>query len=122
MYSRALSYIAVENGLYSLSPKELAIALSKDILTTSDFQKIVGTDSDANQNIRLAAFRNLVEPFKDELKDEISAISYETLLKLLSRKGGHIRKSLKEVKETKKKGSPLKKRVVLGYRDEFHSS
>ena len=110
MYSRALSYIAVENGLYSLSPKELAIALSKDILTTSDFQKIVGTDSDANQNIRLAAFRNLVEPFKDELKDEISAISYETLLKLLSRKGGHIRKSLKEVKETKSPEQLLKTR------------
>tara|TARA_R100000353_G_scaffold42559_2_gene33926 strand:- start:2328 stop:3428 length:1101 start_codon:yes stop_codon:yes gene_type:complete len=110
MYSRALSYIAVENGLYNHTPKELAVALSKDILTTTDFKKIVGTDSDANQNIRLAAFRNLIEPYKEELKTEISSISYETMVKLLSRKGGHIRKTLTENKPTKTPEQLLQKR------------
>ena len=76
----------------------MAVELTKDILTTSDFIKIVGNDSGSNQNIRLSAFRNLVSPFKDDLKNEISSVSYETLLKLLSRKGTHIRKTILESK------------------------
>ncbi len=98
MYARALSYIAVENNLNFHSPEELAIALTKDILTTSDFIKIVGTDTGSNQNIRLSAFRNLVNPFKDLLQQNISEASYTTLSKLLSRKGCHIRKTLLESK------------------------
>ena len=98
MYSRALAYIAVENKLLDYAPKELAVELTKDILTTSDFIKIVGNDSGSNQNIRLSAFRNLVSPFKEDLKNEISTVSYETLLKLLSRKGTHIRKTILESK------------------------
>jgi len=99
MYARALSYIAVENNLNDLLPEELAIALTKDILTTSDFIKIVGSDSGSNQNIRLSAFRNLVNPFKDKLQSNISEVSYSTLSKLLSRKGCHIRKTLLESKK-----------------------
>jgi len=110
MYSRALSYIAVENGLYNKTPKELAVALSKDILTTADFKKIVGNDSDANQNIRLAAFRNLVDPYKEELKTDISSVSYETLNKMLSRKRGHIRKSMNENIKAKTPEQLLEKR------------
>ncbi|HAI39837.1 MAG TPA: hypothetical protein DCM40_17925, partial [Maribacter sp.] len=110
MYSRALSYIAVENGLYNKTPKELAVALSKDILTTADFKKIVGNDSDANQNIRLAAFRNLVDPYKEELKTDISSVSYETLTKMLSRKRGHIRKSMNENIKQKTPEQLLEKR------------
>ena len=98
MYSRALSYIAIENMLINKTPKELCIELTKDILTTSDFQKIVGKDTTANQNIRLAAFRNLVNPFKDELQNEISSTSYATLSKLVSRKGTHIRKTINDSK------------------------
>lgn len=98
MYSRALAYIAVENNLLDFQPKDLAVELTKDILTTSDFVKIVGHDSGSNQNIRLSAFRNLVSPFKNDLKSEISSVSYETLLKLLSRKGTHIRKTILESK------------------------
>jgi hypothetical protein len=94
MYSRALSYIAIENNILNNTPKELCISLTKDILTTSDFQKIVGKDTNANQNIRLAAFRNLVNPFKDELQNEISESSYATISKLVSRKGTHIRKKI----------------------------
>ena len=80
------------------TPKELALDLTKQILTTSDFEKIVGKDTNGNQNIRLSAFRNLVTPFKDELQSEISEVSYSTLTKLLSRKGTHIRKNLLESK------------------------
>lgn len=98
MYSRALSYIAVENTLFNKSPKELAVELSKHILTTSDFVKIVGKDTEANQNIRLSAFRNLVKPYKHDLQSEISSVSYETLSKLVSQKGTHIRKNILESK------------------------
>ncbi len=98
LYARAISYIAVENTLYMKTPKELALDLTKQILTTSDFEKIVGKDTNGNQNIRLSAFRNLVTPFKDELQSEISEVSYSTLTKLLSRKGTHIRKNLLESK------------------------
>lgn len=98
MYSRALSYIAVENLLIEKSPKELALELSKYILTTSDFQKIIGKDTESNQNIRLAAFRNLVNPFKEDLQENISSVSYDTLSKLLTRKGTHIRKSILDSK------------------------
>jgi len=110
MYSRALSYIAVENGLYNLTPKELAVALSKDILTNTDFKKILGNDSDANQNIRLAAFRNLVDPFREDLKTEISSVSYETLLKMLLKKKGRVRKSMNDAKESKTSEQLLQKR------------
>ena len=127
MYSRALSYIAVENQLYNKTPKELAVALSKDILTNADFKKIVGTDSDANQNIRLAAFRNLVDPYKEELKKDISSVSYETLTKLVSRKRGNIRKSMNATKETKTPEELLKKNswkdlqnVVKGMNKEYN--
>lgn len=98
MYARALSYIAVENKLLFHSAQQLAIALSQDILTTSDFVKIVGNDSSANQNIRLSAFRNLVNPLKDDLQAGISDVSYQTISKLLSRKGCHIRKTILENK------------------------
>ena len=98
LYSRALSYIAVENDLLNKTPKELAVSLTKDILTTSDFEKIVGKDTNGNQNIRLSAFRNLVNPFKDSLQEEISAVSFQTLSKLVSRKGTHIRKNIIESK------------------------
>ena len=83
LYSRAISYIAVENDLINKTPKELAISLTKDILTTSDFEKIVGKDTNGNQNIRLSAFRNLVNPYKDDLENEISSVSFKTLSKLV---------------------------------------
>ena len=86
LYSRALSFVAIENQLINKTPKELALALTKDILTTSNFQKIIGKDVGSIQNIRLSAFRNLVEPFKDDLQNEISAVSYKALNKLVSRK------------------------------------
>lgn len=98
MYARALAYIAVENNLNFHSAEQLAIALSREILTTSDFVKIVGTDTGSNQNIRLSAFRNLVKPFNQQLEENISEVSYATLTKLLSRKGCHIRKTLLESK------------------------
>jgi hypothetical protein len=94
LYSRALSFVAIENELINKTPKELALALTKDILTTSNFQKIIGQDAGSIQNIRLSAFRNLVEPFKDDLKNEISAVSYKALNKLVSRKGTHIRQKI----------------------------
>ena len=98
LYSRALAFIAVENKLLDLSPEELCIKLTQDALTTSDFIKIIGNDNHSNQNIRLSAFRNLVEPFKETLKNQISEVSYKAISKLVSRKGTHIRKNILESK------------------------
>lgn len=98
LYSRALAYIAVENDLINLSPENLCIKLTQEALTTSDFIKIIGTDNHANQNIRLSAFRNLVEPYKESLKNKISEVSYQAISKLVSRKGTHIRRNILESK------------------------
>ena len=103
LYSRALSFIAVENDLINLEPKQLALKLSKEVLTNSNFKTIVGEDTSGNQNIRLSAFRNLVEPFKDDLEQEVSCISYQTLNTLLSKKGSHIRKQMSERKKDEDK-------------------
>ncbi len=98
LYSRALAYIAVENDLINLTPENLCIKLTQEALTTSDFIKIIGTDNHANQNIRLSAFRNLVEPYKESLKNKISEVSYKAISKLVSRKGTHIRRNILESK------------------------
>lgn len=103
LYSRALSFIAVENDMINLTPKQLAMKLSKEVLTQSNFESIVGNDTTGNQNIRLSAFRNLVEPFKDDLEEEVSCVSYKTLNNLLSKKGSHIRKQISERKKDEDK-------------------
>jgi hypothetical protein len=98
LYSRALAFIAVENDLLNYTPEQLCIKLTQEALTTSDFIKIIGTDNHANQNIRLSAFRNLVEPYKESLKNKISEVSYNAISKLVSRKGTHIRRNILESK------------------------
>ena len=101
LYSRALAFIAVENDLLNYTPEQLCIKLTQEALTTSDFIKIIGTDNHANQNIRLSAFRNLVEPYKESLKNKISEVSYNAISKLVSRKGTHIRRNILESKSNK---------------------
>ena len=105
LYSRALSFIAVENEMVNLKPKDLALNLSKKVLTDSNFKIIVGEDTSGNQNIRLSAFRNLVEPFRDNLEQEISCVSYQALNNLVSKKGCHIRKQISERKKDEDKNS-----------------
>lgn len=94
LYARTLSFISIEQDMVDCEPKELAIKLSKELLTTTDFLRIVGDENGGNQNIRLSAFRNLIEPFKEDLQSEISGVSYDTVNKLISRKGTHIRKAI----------------------------
>ena len=103
LYSRALSFIAVENDMINLTPKSLAMKLTKEVLTNNDFTKIVGEDTSGNQNIRLSAFRNLVEPYKDDLQQEISCVSFQSLNSLVSKKGCHIRKKISDSKKDEDK-------------------
>lgn len=103
LYSRALSFISVENDMIHLTPKQLALKLTKQVLSDNDFSKITGEDTSGNQNIRLSAFRNLVEPFKDSLEEEISCVSVQSLNSLVSKKGCHIRKKISETKKDEDK-------------------
>ncbi len=98
LYKRTLSYMAVENESTDLTPKEFAIFLAQDLLTYNSFNRIVGESENNNMNIRISAFRNLIEPFKKELEEQISEVSYNVISKLITQKGSRIRKSILEEK------------------------
>jgi hypothetical protein len=98
LYKRTLSFMAVENETTNLSPQEFAIFLAQDLLTYNSFNRIVGESNDNNMNIRISAFRNLIEPFKKDLEEQVSEVSFSTISKLITQKGSRIRKSIIEEK------------------------
>ena len=98
LYKRTLSFMSVENETTDLSPQEFALFLAQDLLTYNSFNRIVGDSNDNNMNIRISAFRNLIEPFKKDLEEQVSEVSFTTISKLITQKGSRIRKSIIEEK------------------------
>ena len=96
LYKRTLAYISVINKLYDLSIKDTCIFLTRAALTDNTLDHIIGNNkvTDNNKNIRLSAYKNLVEIFKQEIKKEISSVAFNTIMEKMAKAGGNIRKNI----------------------------
>ena len=72
-------------------------------MTDTSLNCIVGDSevSGSNKNIRLSAFKNLVEIFKDEIKLNISPVAFNTTISMMGKAGGNIRKQIMEFRNNK---------------------
>lgn len=108
LYKRTLSYISVINNCQNKTVEETCIFLTSKLLTDTSLNCIVGdvNVSDSNKNIRLSAFKNLVEIFKDEIKLNISPVAFNTTISMMGKAGGNIRKQIMEIRKNKDILSP----------------
>ena len=103
LYKRTLSYISVINNCNNKTVEETCIFLTSKLLTDTSLNCIVGDSevSGSNKNIRLSAFKNLVEIFKDEIKLNISPVAFNTTISMMGKAGGNIRKQIMEFRNNK---------------------
>ena len=108
LYSRALSYISVINDCSDLTSEQMCIKLCKNVLTnekleTEKLEDIIGDNNVTynNKNIRISAFKNLIEVYKEPIKKQISNVAYKTILGTISQHGNIIRKNISIIKNEK---------------------
>ena len=103
LYKRTLSYISVINNLQNLNTKDICICLTKKALTNNNLIHIVGDEvtTNNNKNIRLSAFKNLVEIYKPEIKKEISSVAYNSIIEKLGKRGCKIRQNILKDRKNK---------------------
>ena len=103
LYTRTLSYISVINNLQKLDIKNICICLTQKALTNSNLIHIIGDENTTNnnKNIRLSAFKNLVEIFKADIKKEISSVAYNSIMEKLGKRGCKIRQNILKDRITK---------------------
>lgn len=108
LYKRTLSYISTINKCNSKTVEETCIFLTSKILTDTSLNCVIGGSnvSDSNKNIRLSAFKNLVEIFRDEIKLNISPVAFNTTISMMGKAGGNIRKQIMEIRKNKDMLSP----------------
>lgn len=95
LYKRTLSYISVENKKTDLEVKEFALFLVNQMID-GDIECILGNQLNNNKNIRLSAFKTLLEPNKKYLIEKTSETVYKKLEKILSQTGSIIRNKEKK--------------------------
>ena len=103
LYKRTLAYISVINKLYDSTIKDTCIILTQKALTDDNLDHIIGGEDVTynNKNIRISAFKNLVEIFKIDIKKEISSVAYNTIMEKMGKSGGNIRKNIFEERKIK---------------------
>ena len=103
LYKRTLSYISVINNLQKLNTKDICICLTTTALTNSNLIHIIGDEdtTNNNKNIRLSAFKNLVEIYKPEIKKEISSVAYNSIMEKLGKRGCRIRQNILKDRQNK---------------------
>ena len=96
LYKRTLSYISVINNLQESTIKNTCISLTTKALTNNNLDHIIGDNevSYNNKNIRISAFKNLVEIYKIDIKKEISSVAYNSIMEKLGKSGGNIRRNI----------------------------
>ena len=108
LYKRTLSYISTVNKCNDKTVEETCIFLTSKILTDTSLDCVIGDSnvSESNKNIRLSAFKNLVEIFRDEIKLKISPVAFNTTISMMGKAGGNIRKQIMETRRNKDLLSP----------------
>ena len=108
LYKRTLSYISTINKCNDKTVEETCIFLTSKLLTDTNLNCVIGDSdvSDSNKNIRLSAFKNLVEIFRDEIKLKISPVAFNTTISMMGKAGGNIRKQIMEIRKNKDMLSP----------------
>jgi len=103
LYKRTLSYISVINNLQNLDTKDICICLTQKALTNNNLIHIIGDENTTNnnKNIRLSAFKNLVEIFKTDIKKEISSVAYNSIIEKLGKRGCKIRQNILKDRQNK---------------------
>jgi len=96
LYTRTLAYISVINHLQELNTKDICICLTTKALTNSNLIHIIGDEktTNNNKNIRLSAFKNMVEIYKPDIKKEISSVAYNSIMEKLGKRGCKIRQNI----------------------------
>jgi len=94
LYKRAASFITVTNNLQDKETKDITIELVRLCLTYNNLSFIIGLENTPNtsKNIKISAFKNLVEIYYKELNNEISTVAYDSIIKMLGTQGNIIRK------------------------------
>ena len=108
LYKRTLSYISTINKCNDKTVEETCIFLTSKLLTDTSLDCVIGDSnvSESNKNIRLSAFKNLVEIFRDEIKLKISPVAFNTTISMMGKAGGNIRKQIMETRRNKDLLSP----------------
>jgi|TARA_R110002124_G_scaffold254382_1_gene419986 hypothetical protein len=108
LYKRTLSYISTINKCNDKTVEETCIFLTSKLLTDTSLDCVIGDSnvSESNKNIRLSAFKNLVEIFRDEIKLKISPVAFNTTISMMGKAGGNIRKQILEIRKNKDMLSP----------------
>ena len=108
LYKRTLSYISTINKCNDKTVEETCIFLTSKLLTDTSLDCVIGDSnvSESNKNIRLSAFKNLVEIFRDEIKLKISPVAFNTTISMMGKAGGNIRKQILEIRKNKDLLSP----------------
>ena len=108
LYKRTLSYISTINKCNDKTVEETCIFLTSKLLTDTSLNCVIGDSnvSESNKNIRLSAFKNLVEIFRDEIKLKISPVAFNTTISMMGKAGGNIRKQILEIRKNKDMLSP----------------
>ena len=90
LYKRTLAYISVTNKLHNSTIKDT-------------LDHIIGGEDVTynNKNIRISAFKNLVEIFKIDIKKEISSVAYNSIMEKMGKSGGNIRKNIFDERKIK---------------------
>ena len=103
LYKRTLSYISVINNLQESTIKNTCISLTTKALTNNNLDHIIGDNevSYNNKNIRISAFKNLVEIYKIDIKKEISSVAYNSIMEKLGKSGGNIRRNIFDERQKK---------------------
>ena len=103
LYARSLSYISVINNCCNFTVEQMCIDLCKKILTDETLNNIIGDNQVSlnNQNIRISAFKNLIEVYKDSIKKNISNVAYKSILQTISQNGNVIRKNISIIRNEK---------------------
>jgi len=108
LYKRTLSYISTINKCNDKTVEDTCIFLTSKLLTDTSLDCVIGDSnvSESNKNIRLSAFKNLVEIFRDEIKLKISPVAFNTTISMMGKAGGNIRKQIMETRRNKDLLSP----------------
>ena len=103
LYKRTLAYISVINKLHNSTIKDTCIILTQKALTDDNLNHIIGGEDVTynNKNIRISAFKNLVEIFKIDIKKEISSVAYNSIMEKMGKSGGNIRKNIFDERKNK---------------------
>ena len=103
LYARTLAYMSVMNKFHLKTPAEMCVELTRTILSDENLKCIYcdNNTTDNNKNIQISAFKNLIEVYKQDIKNKVSPTAYKELLKMLGQKGNLLRKKIKDKRAEK---------------------